>query len=44
MSDFDFLEKFMGIVSPGYLLYDFSGKMFPIYILFTDQIYLSFTT
>ena len=41
MLNFDFLEKGLGIVSPSHFMYNFLRKMFPCYILLTDQISLS---
>ena len=41
MVNFDFLEKGLGIVSLPRFVYDFSRKMFFMYILLTDQIPLS---
>ena len=40
MPNFDFLEKGLGRGSPPHSGYDFSSKMFLIYILLTDQILL----
>ena len=37
----DFLDKGLGIVSLACFVYGFSTKMFPCYILLTDQISLS---
>ena len=39
MLNFDFLDKGLGIVSLAYFVYDFSTKMFVMFLL-TDQISL----
>ena len=41
MLNFNFSEKGLGLVSPPHFVYDFSRKMFPCYVLLTDQISLS---
>ena len=40
MLNFDFLDKGLGIASPAHFVYDFSTKMFLLFILLTDQISL----
>ena len=40
MVNFEFLEKYLAIISPPYFEYDFSKKCFSCYILLTDQISL----
>ena len=40
MPNFDFLEKGLGRGFPPHSVYDFSRKIFLIYILLTDQILL----
>ena len=40
MLKFDFLDKGLGIVPPSHFVYDYLTKMFPSYILLTDQISL----
>ena len=41
MPKFDFLDKGLGIVSLACFAYDFSTKMFPCYIVLTNQISFS---